>query len=149
MQASPSTSIPSVARKSRSDALAKITNDSGVSWFLISSTINLTILWLILHSFWPWSSSLAIQGCNSLSAWRAHKAVKVTMQSYRVNKKWKKQNYWKFKQVTLEKKPKSFHFLTKFTSWTNLDLKNNCCSCFCGRCWYNIAKCIHNLNTTK
>lgn len=78
VHASPSTSIPSVARKRRSGALDRITKDSGVSWFLISSAINFTIRWFILHIFWPRSSSLAIHGCNSLSAWQANEARKVT-----------------------------------------------------------------------
>ena len=68
VQASPSTSIPSVARSRRSEALARITNASGLSWFLISSAISFTIRWLTLHIFWPCSSSLAIQGCKSFSA---------------------------------------------------------------------------------
>ncbi|MFS8024157.1 hypothetical protein Hanom_Chr16g01459921 [Helianthus anomalus] len=44
VQASPSTNMPSVALSSRSKAVAKIISDSGVSCFLINSTINFTIL---------------------------------------------------------------------------------------------------------
>jgi hypothetical protein len=51
VQASPSTSIPSVARSRRSEALASITKASGLSWFLISSAISFTIRWLTLHIF--------------------------------------------------------------------------------------------------
>ena len=74
VQASPSTSIPSVARRRRSEALARITNASGLSWFLISSAISLTIRWLTLHIFWPCSSSRAIQGCKSFSACERYKS---------------------------------------------------------------------------
>lgn len=94
VQASPSTSIPSVARKSRSEALDKITNDSGLSWILINSTINFTILWLILHIFWPWSSSLAIQGCNSLSAWQEYKVMKLTKKKWSNLNNNKSESHW-------------------------------------------------------